>query len=286
MARYSKIPLSIEGGALDRYLEEISHLDPLSQEEEQQLAHQVQQGDEEAKARLIQANLRFVVTIAKEYINHGMPLSDLISEGNLGLIEAAGRFDPTRGFKFISYAVWWIRHAILSALADRGRPVRIPQNRAQMLHRILETSRRLEQETGHRPSSEEIARELEVAPEHVDRTIAVGRRHRSLDAPLGQDDEDRSLLDMMDSGESSPEEDAMDSLLHEAIEKTLDTLNNQEAEIVRLYYGLEGEDRMTLDEIAQRYGLTRERVRQIREQALSRLRHPSRRRRLREFWEN
>ena len=286
MARYSKIPLSIEGGALDRYLEEISRLHPLTQEEEQRLACRVQKGDEEAKAHLVQANLRFVVTIAKEYVHHGMSLSDLISEGNLGLIEAAGRFDPTRGFKFISYAVWWIRHAILSALADRGRAVRIPQNRAQMLHRILETSRRLEQETGHRPTSADIAKELEVAPEHVDRTIAIGRRHRSLDAPLGQDDENRSLVDMMDSGEPTPEEDAMDSLLHEEIQGTLDTLEEREAEIVRLYYGIEGRAPMTLDEIAQRYGLTRERVRQIRERALSRLRHPSRRGRLREFWEN
>jgi len=155
-----------------------------------------------------------------------------------------------------------------------------------MLHRILETSRRLEQETGHRPTSADIAKELEVAPEHVDRTIAIGRRHRSLDAPLGQDDENRSLVDMMDSGEPTPEEDAMDSLLHEEIQGTLDTLEEREAEIVRLYYGIEGRAPMTLDEIAQRYGLTRERVRQIRERALSRLRHPSRRGRLREFWEN
>ena len=286
MAKFSKIPLSIEGGALERYLEELSHLNPLSQEEEQEVAHRVQQGDEEAKARLIQSNLRFVVTIAKEYLNHGMPLSDLISEGNLGLIEAAGRFDPTRGFKFISYAVWWIRHAILSALADRGRPVRIPQNRAQMLHRILQASRRLEQETGHRPSSAEIARELEVAPEHVDRTIAIGRRHRSLDAPLGDEDEDRRLLDTMDSGAPTPEEDAMGQVLHEEIEGILGTLDAREAEIIRLYYGIGEGASMTLDEIAQRYGLTRERVRQIREQALARLRHPSRRRRLREFWEH
>ena len=286
MAKYSKIPLSIEGGALERYLEELSHLNPLTREQEEELGYRVQIGDEEAKARLIQANLRFVVTIAKEYVHHGMPLSDLISEGNLGLIEAASRFDPTRGFKFISYAVWWIRHTILSALADRGHSVRIPQNRAQMLHRILQTSRRLEQETGRPPSSAEIAWELEITPEQVDRTIAMGRRHRSLDAPLGQNDEDRRLLDMMPSGEPTPEEDAMHSLLHDAIQRTLDTLDEQEAEIIRLYYGIEGRDRMTLDEIAQRYGLTRERIRQIREQALSRLRHPSRTRRLKEFWED
>jgi len=286
MATYSRIPLSIEDGALEWYLEELRHLNPVTREEEQQLAYRVQKGDQEARVRLIQANLRFVVTIAKKYLHHGMSLSDLISEGNLGLIAAVDRFDPTRGFKLISYAVWWIRHAILSALADRGRLVRIPQNRAQMLHRILKTSRCLEQETGHRPTSAEIARELEVAPEHVDRTIAIARRHWSLDAPLGQDDEDRSLLDVMDSGEQTPEEDAIDSLLHEAIEGALDTLDEREAEIVRLYYGIGGRGPMTLDEIAQRYGLTRERIRQIKEKALSRLRYPSRARQLKKLWEN
>jgi len=286
MARYSKIPLSTEGGALERYLEEISHLDPLSREEEQKLGSLVQEGDEQARERLVQANLRFVVTIAKEYLNHGMPLSDLISEGNLGLIEASTRFDPSRGFKFISYAVWWIRHAILSALADRGRPVRIPQNQAQRLHRISQDSRRLEQEKGRKPILVDIAEELEVALEHVESSIAIGRRPRSLDAPMDQADEGRSLLDVMDSGQQTPEKEAIDTILHEKIQGTLNTLDEQEAEIVRLYYGIEGRVPMTLDEIAQRYGLTRERIRQIRERALSRLRHPSRAGRLKEFWEN
>jgi RNA polymerase primary sigma factor len=286
MAKYSRIPLSIEGGALAQYLEELSELDLLTPEEERELAYRVQEGDQEAKACLIQANLRFVVTVAKEYRNLGMSLSDLISEGNLGLIQAADRFDPARGFKFISYAVWWIRHAILSALADRGRAIRIPQNRTQMLQRILETSRRLEQETGQRPTSAEIARELQMAPERVDSVIATGRSNRSLDAPSRHGDEDRRLSDIMHGGEQSPEEDAMDSLLYEEIQGTLESLDEREADIVRLYYGIGGRDSMTLDEIARHYGLTRERVRQIKEKALSRLRHPVRRGRLEEFWEN
>lgn len=282
---FSKIPLSVEGGALAQYLSEISQLPLLTREEEQELAYRVQQGDEEAKSQLIQANLRFVITVAKGYQRQGLLLSDLISEGNRGLIEAAGRFDPARGFKFISYAVWWIRHAILSALADQGRPVRIPQNRVQMMHRILQTSRRLEQETGYHPSSVEIAEELGLESEQVDSVLATGRRHRSLDAPLGQDDEDRSLLDLIDSGETSPEEEAMAGVLHGEIEGMLDTLDTREAEIVRLYYGI-GEAPMKLEEIGEKYGLTRERVRQIRERALERLRHPARQARFREFWED
>jgi RNA polymerase primary sigma factor len=286
MAKFSKIPLSIEGGALAQYLDELSQLDLLTPEEEQELAHRVREGDEEAKERLIVGNLRFVVTIAKQYRNHGMPLSDLISEGNLGLIEATGRFDPSRGFKFISYAVWWIRHAILSALADRGRSVRLPQNRIQTLDRILETSRRLEQETGQRPTSVEIATELEMTPERVEDVLMTSRRHRSLDAPLGDDDADRRRMDILDNDEQPPDEEAMDRLLLEEIQGALDMLDEREAEIVRLYYGIEREDSMTLEELSERYGLTRERVRQIKQKALSRLRHPVRRGRLEEFWEN
>ena len=282
----AKIPLSIEGGALAQYLEEISRHNPLTREEEQEVFACIQEGDEDAKTHLIQANLRFVVTIAKEYTHLGMSLSDLIGEGNLGLIKAVDRFDPTRGFKFISYAVWWIRHAMRSALADRGRLIRLPQNQGQMLHQIYQASLRLEQETGYRPTSAEIAGELEMSPEQVDRVLSLGRHPRSLDAPAGQDDDDRRLGDLIDGGEPSPEEDTTDNVLRETIQGMLGTLDAREAEIIRLYYGIEGGEPMTLEEIAQRYDLTRERIRQIREHALSRLRHPSRSRPLKEFWEN
>ena len=197
MARYSKIPLSIEGGALAQYPREVSDIDLVTREEEQELAYRVHQGDEAAKERLIKVNLRFVVSIAKQYRSHGMPLSDLISEGNLGLIKAVERFDPSRGFKFISYAVWWIRQAILSALSDRGRLIRLPQNRTQALHRILKTSRLLEQETGQRPTLGDIAGALDMVPEEVAGILRVSRWHRSLDAPMGQDENDLRLMDVV-----------------------------------------------------------------------------------------
>lgn len=269
-----------------KYLEEIGDHSPLSSEEEIQLAEQIQQGNQEARDKLVQANLRFVVSVAKEYQNQGMPLSDLINEGNLGLIKAAERFDGTKGFKFISYAVWWIRQSILQALAEQSRIVRMPLNRVGALYKISKASALLEQEMERTPNTEDIARSLDMSPQEVARTISSGRKHRSLDAPIGNDDDSSSLFDLIgDKSQPSPEEDVIDGSLREEIENALSTLEKREAEIIRLYYGIGREDSLTLDEIGERYGLTRERIRQIKEKALRRLRHTSRSRKLRPYLE-
>ena len=215
-----------------------------------------------------------------------MPLSDLINEGNLGLIKAAERFDGTKGFKFISYAVWWIRQSILQALAEQSRIVRMPLNRVGALYKISKASALLEQEMERTPNTEDIARSLDMSPQEVDRTISSSRKHRSLDAPIGDDDDSSSLFDLIgDKNQPSPEEDVIDGSLREEIENALSTLDKREAEIIRLYYGIGREDSLTLDEIGERYGLTRERIRQIKEKALRRLRHTSRSRKLRPYLE-
>jgi len=286
LSKFSKIPLSREGGVLAKYLEEIGDHSPLSSKEEIELAERIQIGDQEARDKLVQANLRFVVSVAKEYQNQGMPLSDLINEGNLGLIKAAERFDGTKGFKFISYAVWWIRQSILQALAEQSRIVRMPLNRVGALYKISKASALLEQEMERTPNTEDIARTLDMSPQEVARTLSSGRRHRSLDAPLGNDDDSSSLFDLIrDQSLPSPEEDVIDGSLREEIENALSTLDKREAEIIRLYYGIGREDSLTLDEIGELYGLTRERIRQIKEKALRRLRHTSRSRKLRPYLE-
>ncbi len=285
MSKFSKIPLSREGGALAKYLEELAEHHPLPSEEEIELAERIQKGDLEARDTLVQANLRFVVTVAKQYQNQGMSLGDLINEGNVGLIKAAERFDGTRGFKFISYAVWWIRQSMLTALAEQSRIVRMPLNRVGALYKISKASALLEQEMEKPPNAEDIAERLDMSPQKVAETISSGRRHRSLNAPLRKDG-DGSLFDLIhDESHASPEEEVMDESLQEQIEAVLSTLKPREADIIRLYYGIGREESLTLDEIGERYGLTRERIRQIKEKALRRLRHLSRKRRLRPYLE-
>ena len=285
MSKFSKIPLSREGGALAKYLEELAEHHPLPSEKEIELSERIQKGDLEARDTLVQANLRFVVTVAKQYQNQGMSLGDLINEGNVGLIKAAERFDGARGFKFISYAVWWIRQSMLTALAEQSRIVRMPLNRVGELYKISKASALLEQEMERPPHAEDIAERLGMSPQKVAETISTGRRHRSLNAPLRKDG-DGSLFDLIrDESHASPEEEVMDESLQEQIEAVLSTLKPREADIIRLYYGIGREESLTLDEIGERYRLTRERIRQIKEKALRRLRHLSRKRRLRPYLE-
>ena len=278
----------ISGGdsTLQRYFEEISGLEPLSSEEERELARQIKQGDMAARDRLIRSNLRFVVTVAKQYQNQGMPLADLINEGNMGLIRAVEKFDWERGYKFISYAVWWIRQAILQALAEQSRIVRMPVNRIALLSKISKVSSLLEQEIADSPDIEEIAEELAVSPDQITRTLIDGRNVRSLDASFGDEKDGRSLLDVLeDEKQESPESGTVTNSLREHIHSVLETLTEREAEVIRLYFGLDGGDPLTLDQIGERYGLTRERVRQIKEGAMRRLRHPKRARSLRPYIE-
>jgi len=232
---------------------------------------------------LVEANLRFVVSVAKEYQNRGVPLADLVSAGNMGLITAAERFDENKGFKFISYAVWWVRQAILQTLAEQSRTVRLPLNKVGLLYKISKASRAIRQERADEPEPEEIAQELEVSVDEVKETLLSGRSVRSLDASFQEEDE-QSLLDVLpDDSQESPEMDVIRDCMRGQIEDALSGLVKREAEIIRLYFGLKGEEPMTLDQIGARFRLTRERVRQIKEKALLRLRHPSRSERLRAY---
>src|SRR6266704_1064160 len=263
---------SFDEGSLDQYLREISQYPLITREEEVTLAQRIKRGDEEALDKLVRSNLRFVVSVAKKYQNQGVSLSDLINEGNLGLIRAAHKFDETKGIKFISYAVWWIRQAILQALAEQSRIVRVPLNRAGTLHRIGKRSASLLQELGREPTEEEIAK-----------TLSISQAHLSLDAPLTPG-EDNKLLDYLpDTTSPGPDDEIFEHALTESIEEVLATLKEREAKILRLYFGLEGQEPMTLEEIGSLLGITRERVRQIKEKALARLRHVSRARALESF---
>lgn len=262
--------------SLGSYLGEIANSSPLSSSEEVDLARRIKGGDESARNALVEANLRFVVSVAKEYQNRGVPLADLISAGNMGLITAAERFDENKGFKFISYAVWWIRQAILQTLAEQSRTVRLPLNKIGLLYKISKAARLLQQERTDDPNPEDIANELDVPVEDVRETMMCGRSVRSLDATF-KEEEDHSLLDILpDERQESPENLVMRGCLRGQIDTALGSLVGREAEILRLYFGLDGEEPMTLDQIGVRFGLTRERVRQIKEKALHRLRHPSR----------
>lgn len=262
--------------SLGSYLAEIAHSKPLSAAEEVDLARKIKQGNDSARNRLVEANLRFVVSVAKEYQNRGVPLADLISAGNMGLITAAERFDEDKGFKFISYAVWWIRQAILQTLAEQSRTVRLPLNKIGLLYKISKASRLLQQERADDPNPDEIAEQLDVPVDEVKETLMCGRSVRSLDATF-REEEDQSLLDVLpDDRQESPENEVMRGCLRGQIDAALSSLVGREAEILRLYFGLDGEEPMTLDQIGARFGLTRERVRQIKEKALHRLRHPSR----------
>jgi len=269
--------------SLDLYLREIGETPLINAGEEVELAKRIRKGDQSALDKLTRANLRFVVSVAKQYQNQGLSLSDLINEGNIGLIKAAKRFDETRGFKFISYAVWWIRQAILQALAEQSRIVRLPLNRVGTLHKIGKVSNSLEQEFGREPSPDEIAKELELTEMEVSDTLKISNSHLSLDAPFSVS-EDNSLMDVLeDEFQPSPDEALLTDSLKLEIERALDSLTAREAEVINLYFGLNHEKALTLEEIGARFGLTRERVRQIKEKAIRRLRHASRSRTLRAY---
>lgn len=272
-----------EEGSLDQYLREISKYSLLKREDEVELAVKIHVGDPEALDKLVRSNLRFVVSVAKKYQNQGVSLSDLINEGNLGLIRAAHKFDETKGIKFISYAVWWIRQAILQALAEQSRIVRVPLNRAGTLHRIGKRSSALQQELGREPTIDEIAEGMDIPKDEVAKTLAISRSHLSLDAPLTPG-EDNKLLDYLADEESpGPDDQTFERALSNSIEQVLRTLKEREAKILRLYFGLDSQEAMTLEEIGGLLGITRERVRQIKEKALARLRHVSRARSLESF---
>jgi RNA polymerase primary sigma factor len=276
MAEQAKAPFWDSDDSLGSYLGEIAHSRPLSSGEEVDLARRIKVGDEAARNELVEANLRFVVSVAKEYQNRGVPLSDLISSGNMGLITAAERFDEEKGFKFISYAVWWIRQAILQTLAEQSRTVRLPLNKVGLLYKISKASRQLMQERADAPDPEDIAAQLELTVDEVKETMLHGRAVRSLDASF-REEEEQSLLDILpDDRQESPEAGVLKGCMRYQIDSALGSLVGREAEILRLYFGLDGEEPMTLDQIGGRFGLTRERVRQIKEKALHRLRHPSR----------
>jgi RNA polymerase primary sigma factor len=272
-------------GSLDEYLREISAYPLIDRAEEAALARRIARGDREALCKLVNSNLRFVVSIAKKYQNQGVALADLISEGNLGLIRAAEKFDETKGVKFISYAVWWIRQAILQALAEQSRIVRVPLNRAGELHRLGKRSNALVQELGREPTIKELAHGLDVPEEEIHRTLSIAAAHLSLDAPLAPG-EDNKLLDYLaDDQRAGPDQEVEERALRENVAKALGSLKDREQQILKMYYGLGGDEPMTLEQIGQRLGVTRERVRQIKERALTRLRHVERARSLESFRE-
>jgi RNA polymerase primary sigma factor len=265
-----------DDGSLDVYLREISRYPLINQEEEVSLAQRIRLGEEEALDKMVRSNLRFVVSVAKKYQNQGVSLSDLINEGNLGLIRAAHKFDETKGIKFISYAVWWIRQGILQALAEQSRIVRVPLNRAGALHRITRRSAALRQELGREPTAAEVAEGMDISVEEIEKTLAISQNHVSLDAPLAPGEENRLLDYLADTQNPGPDVETFERALTQSIVEVLSSLREREANILRLYFGLEGPEPMTLEEIGTKLGITRERVRQIKEKALSRLRHVSR----------
>jgi RNA polymerase primary sigma factor len=285
--RQLKITKSItnrESQSLEKYLQEIGKVDLLTPEEEVDLAKRIKQGDQIALEKLTKANLRFVVSVAKQYQNQGLSLSDLINEGNLGLIKAAQRFDETRGFKFISYAVWWIRQSILQALAEQSRIVRLPLNKVGSLNKINKAFSELEQQYEREPSAEELADQLEISSDEVETTLGVAARHVSMDAPFVEG-EDNSLLDVLENN-SMPGTDThleyADSLRRE-IERSLSTLTDRQADVIKLYFGIGCEHPMSLEDIGDKFGLTRERVRQIKDKAINKLRATSRSRLLKNY---
>jgi len=265
-----------ETASLDKYLQEIGKVDLITADEEVELAQRIKAGDQRALEKLTKANLRFVVSVAKQYQNQGLTLPDLINEGKLGLIKAAQRFDETRGFKFISYAVWWIRQSILQALAEQSRIVRLPLNKIGSINKINKMYALLEQSNERPPSAEEIAKELDMTVNDVKESKKNSGRHLSMDAPLVEG-EDSNLYDVLRSGESpNPDRELIHESLRIEIERSLETLTPREADVVRLYFGLGDQHPMTLEEIGETFDLTRERVRQIKEKAIRRLKHTSR----------
>lgn len=281
--RITKQYTNRESQSLDKYLQEIGKVDLLTPDQEIDLAIKIKKGDQIALERLTKANLRFVVSVAKQYQNQGLSLGDLINEGNLGLIKAAKRFDETRGFKFISYAVWWIRQSILQALAEQSRIVRLPLNRVGALNKIGKAYSNLEQEFEREPSANELAQELEMDVSEVADTLKISGRHVSMDAPFASGEENR-LLDVIENEQQpNPDFALMSESLKTEIERALSTLTERESEVIKLYFGLNKEHSLTLEEIGERFNLTRERVRQIKEKAIRRLRHASRSKNLRAY---
>lgn len=274
-----------ETASLDKYLQEIGRVDLITADEEVELAKKIQAGDKAALERLTKANLRFVVSVAKQYQNQGLSLPDLINEGNVGLIKAAKRFDETRGFKFISYAVWWIRQSILQALAEQARIVRLPLNKIGTINKINRAFSELEQKFERPPSAEELAEYLDVSVSDVRQSVQNTGRHVSMDAPLVEGDESSSsMYDVLPNDSlPTPERDLMIESLRKEIERSLSTLTLREGDVVRLYFGLNGRQPLTLEEIGEKFDLTRERVRQIKEKAIRRLKHTSRSRMLKTY---
>ncbi len=281
--RITKQYTNRESQSLDKYLQEIGKVDLLTPEQEIELAISIKKGDQRALETLTKANLRFVVSVAKQYQNQGLSLGDLINEGNLGLIKAAKRFDETRGFKFISYAVWWIRQSILQALAEQSRIVRLPLNRVGALNKIGKAYSNLEQEFEREPSASELASELDMDVSEVADTLKISGRHVSMDAPFAQGEDNRLLDVIQNDQQPAPDQSLMTESLKTEIDRALSTLTDREAEVIKLYFGLNKEHSLTLEEIGERFNLTRERVRQIKEKAIRRLRHASRSKNLRAY---
>lgn len=283
--RQLKITKSItnrESDSLDKYLQEIGHEDLISVEEEVELAQRIRKGDRKALEKLTKANLRFVVSVAKQYQNQGLSLPDLINEGNVGLIKAAEKFDETRGFKFISYAVWWIRQSILQAIAEQSRIVRLPLNQVGSVNKINRVLNKFEQENERRPSIDEIADKVDIPHEKIEEAMKVNNRHVSVDAPFS-DGEDNSLLDVLPNTDSPMADKSLVlESLREEINRALQTLNDRERNIIEAFFGI-NQPEMTLEEIGEKYGLTRERVRQIKEKAIRRLRHSTKNKMLKSY---
>ncbi len=265
-----------ENQSLDKYLQEIGKVDLITSEMEVELAKRIREGDQMALEKLTKANLRFVVSVAKQYQNNGLTLGDLINEGNVGLIKAASRFDEKRGFKFISYAVWWIRQSILQALAEQSRVVRLPLNRVGSLHKVAKTFSELEQKFQREPSPEELAEIMQVTTEEVENTLRLGGRHISVDAPFVQGEENNLLDVLTNQTEETPDGDLMRDSLRSEVARVLATLPARESEVISYFFGLNGTRSMTLEEIGLKFSLTRERVRQIKEKATRRLRDTAR----------
>ena len=269
--------------SLSQYLEEIGKFEPLHPSREVELAQAIKKGKRLAMKELVEANLRFVVSVAKDYQGQGLPLTDLINEGNMGLMKAAGRFDETRGFKFISYAVWWIRQSILQALAEHSRIVRLPLNRVGTISKITKQAEKLEAEVERSPNEEEIGRNLEMTSDEVIDAMKISRRHHSLNAPF-RDGDKNSLIDIIeDDGQIDPDEPLMAESLKDEIRQSLDTLKDRERQVIKMYFGIGRDYALTLNEIGEEFSLTRERVRQIKEKAIRRLRHRSRSKSLRTY---
>ncbi|MCF6268615.1 MAG: RNA polymerase sigma factor RpoD/SigA [Melioribacteraceae bacterium] len=269
--------------SIDKYLQEISKVDLLTADEEIELAREIKKGDREAFEKLVKANLRFVVTVAKQYQNQGFSLGDLINEGNVGLIKAAKRFDETRGFKFISYAVWWIRQSILQALGEQGRVVRLPLNRISILSKIRSINTKFEQTHGREPTALEIADQLKVSGSDVNEAIQISGKNISIDAPVKLSEENSLLALLTNSMNPPPDDSLLRASLKEEIDNSLKSLSDRESEVLKLYFGIDCEHALTLEDIGEKFHLTRERVRQIKEKAIRRLRHKKRCESLRKY---